>query len=260
MLKTEKLSYRIDDFYLVKDVTSYFNSNEFVVIMGQNGAGKSTLLRLLARSLTPSEGNIFLNEKDIKEFNELELAKIRAVLSQHYDISFPLTVEEIIMMGRYPYFKTAPAVKDWKIISEAIDLLKLQGFKERNYNTLSGGESQKVQFARVLSQIWEDSDFPGRILLLDEPVSNLDLHFQHEILRIAKSYIHHKMIVIAVLHDINLALNYADRILFMKSGELKYSYQIKDELNKEMIEDVFNVKVKIINNPVNNKPLVIIDE
>lgn len=260
MLRTDKLSYRINDFYLVKDVTSNFNPREFVVIMGQNGAGKSTLLRLLARSLNPSEGNVLLNDKDIKDFSELELAKIRAVLSQHYDVSFPLTVEEIIMMGRYPYFKTSPAAKDWEIISGAIKLLEIQNFKERNYNTLSGGESQKVQFARVLSQIWEDSSFPGRILLLDEPVSNLDLHFQHEILRIAKSYIHHNMIVIAVLHDINLALNYADRILFMKAGELKYNYDIKDELNKEMIEDVFNVKVKIIENPVNNKPLVIINE
>lgn len=260
MLRTNNVSYRIDDFYLVKNVTSQFNIGEFTVIMGQNGAGKSTLLRLLAKSLTPSEGNVFLNGKDIKEFKELELAKIRAVLSQHYDISFPLTVEEIIMMGRYPYFKTAPAINDWKIISEAIELLKLQSFKERNYNTLSGGESQKVQFARVLSQIWEDSDFQGRILLLDEPVSNLDLHFQHEILKIAKSYIYHNMIVIAVLHDINLALNYADRILFMKNGELKYNYDIRDELNKEMIEDIFNIKTEIIKNPLNNKPLIIINE
>lgn len=163
------------------------------------------------------------------------------------------------MMGRYPHFKSTPRIRDYEVVNESMDLIKIKELKERYYNTLSGGEAQKVQMARVLSQIW-DEEKEGRILLLDEPVSSLDLLYQHELLRIAKSFIDEKTFVIAVLHDINLALNYADRMVFMKDAGIVYEFDVNEPLEKEVIMNVFDVKADIITNPVNGKPLVIVNE
>ena len=134
-------------------------------------------------------------------------------------------------------------------------LLNIENLKGREYGTLSGGEAQKVQMARVLAQIWEKET--GKILFLDEPVSNLDMKYQHQILSMAQRISRENCIVIAVLHDINLSINYADRIIFMKDGLIKYILNDLKELTEEIIYDIFNVKTKIINNPFIDKPLVI---
>jgi iron complex transport system ATP-binding protein len=257
MLKAENLTYKIGEKYLVKDACISVKPGEFVVIMGRNGAGKSTLLKMLSGSMKPSSGAASLNGKDLYSIHELKLAKIRAVLSQHYDITFPITTEEIVMMGRYPHFKNAPSVRDWEILNSAFELIRIKELKERFYNTLSGGEAQKVQMSRVLAQIWEE-DEEGRLLLLDEPVSSLDLRYQHELLRIARSFIKGRTAVIAVLHDINLALSYADRIILMKDSQITGELDADTMPDEKLIEDVFDIRIKVIGNPLNRKPLVIV--
>ncbi len=126
-----------------------------------------------------------------------------------------MEVEEVVMMGRYPHFKINPTKADIEICNEVMELQNLQSFRKRNFLTLSGGERQRVQFARVLSQIWTMPEQGSRILLLDEPISSLDIKYQFEFLKHVKEFLNDRTIIVAVLHDLNLALNYADEILLL---------------------------------------------
>ncbi len=260
MLSARNVTYSIGNFRLVDNITLDFKSGELAVIMGQNGAGKSTLLRILAGSMKHFAGEVIMMDRSLDSFSDIELARTRAVLSQHYDISFPIPVGEIVLMGRYPHFKNVPSHNDRKICEKAMDMMGVAAMSGRDYNTLSGGESQKVQMARVLAQIWQAEENEQKILFLDEPVSSLDLHYQHYILRIAKEYAKNNILVIAVLHDINLAFKYADRIIFMKSGKVVKSYLADDDVDREVISEVFDVKTDIIKNPFSNKPIFVVDE
>lgn len=242
MVKVQGLGFEINNKWLVKDLNYSFTPGKMYMLCGPNGAGKSTLLRLLALQLKPSQGNIFYNSANVKPEHAATFATSRAVLSQQVDISFPLTTEEIIMMGRYPHFEVNPTKHDAEICEQAIALLELEPFRKRNYLTLSGGEKQRVQFARVLVQIWEEPSVGSRLLLLDEPISSLDIKHQLEFLSHVKSFITPKTIIIAILHDLNLALNYADEILLMKSGYLYKSGKPEEVLQPEHIEHVFEVK------------------
>lgn len=258
MLKANNVSYKIDNQYLLNNISLEFKPGEFTVIMGQNGAGKSTLLRLLAGSLKATEGDISLFNKNITGFKEIELAKIRAVLSQHYEISFPVSIQDIVMMGRYPHFKSEPSGKDYEIIDKALSLMGIINLKNRNYDTLSGGEAQKVQMARVLSQIWDYNKNEPKILFLDEPVSQLDIQYQYFILQVARNFAKENIMVIAILHDLNLALTYADKIVFLKKGRLVRKFDSVNDIDKEIVNNVFDIEMENIHNPFSKKPHFIV--
>lgn len=245
MVKVQDLGFEINNKWLVKDLNYNFEPGKMYMLCGPNGAGKSTLLRLLSLQLKASEGDVFYNSARVKPEHAASFATSRAVLSQQVDISFPLSAEEIIMMGRYPHFEIKPSKKDLEICEAALDLLELQSFRKRNYLTLSGGEKQRVQFARVLVQIWEEPEVGNRLLLLDEPISSLDIKHQLEFLSHVRHFISSKTIVIAILHDLNLALNYADELLLMKEGRLYKSGKPVDVLQPEYIEQVFGVSSQL---------------
>ena len=213
MLRAENISFRVDHKYLLHETTVQFEQGKFHVVMGANGAGKSTLLKLLAGDQKPSSGKIVLSGRELNHYSKKELARKRAVLSQHYNIAFPISVNDIVLMGRYPYFTNNPTAKDLSVCKEAMQLMDVCDLKERDHNTLSGGEAQKVQMSRVLSQIWEAKEGEEKLLFLDEPVSHLDVKYQHQLLKAAKNLCNEHTTVIAILHDINLSIAYADRIL-----------------------------------------------
>src|SRR5215203_3529462 len=147
MLRAENISFRIGEKYLLQENTILFEAGQFHVIMGANGAGKTTLLKLLAGDQRPSGGKIVLFKKELNHYSKKELASKRAVLSQHYHISFPITVNDIVLMGRYPYFANNPSTNDLRICRLAMELMNVYELNERDYNTLSGGESQKAQMS-----------------------------------------------------------------------------------------------------------------
>lgn len=257
MLRTEKIYFKVGDKILLQETSVAFEENRFHVIMGPNGAGKSTLLKLLAGSEHPSGGEIFFHEKEINQFSRKELAAARAVLSQHYNITFPITTNDMVMMGRYPYFNTVPSKEDKEICKMAIGVMQANDLLDRDYNTLSGGETQKIQMSRILAQIWDSENSGNKILFLDEPVSHLDMKYQHQLLQVAKEMCKKNITVIAILHDINLSLTYADRILFMKQGGIKYDIINHDEINTAVIKNVFDVESKIINPGNGHRPVVV---
>lgn len=258
MLEVRSVDYFIGDRQLLKNVSLNFEDNEFAVIMGQNGAGKTTLLKILAGSIKPTAGEVFLLDKKMETYDKVDLARKRAVMSQQYDITFPITVEEIVMMGRYPHFKDVPSKDDREIVHLSLNIMGVYDFRERNYNTLSGGEAQKVQMARVISQIWQNDSSEKKVLFLDEPVSSLDIHYQHIILKLVKEYSRKNILVVGVIHDINLAFEYADRVIFFKEGSLIKSYGTKEEINTEVIREVFEVDIGIIKNPFSDKYLFLV--
>jgi iron complex transport system ATP-binding protein len=256
MLRSEHLTFKVGGKTLLHDTTIEFAPNQFHVIVGANGAGKSTLLKLLAGDQKPSSGKIYLNNRELEHYSKKELATRRAVLSQHYDITFPITANEIVLMGRYPYFTTSPTTKDVSIQKQAMALMQVEEFSDRDYNTLSGGEAQKVQMSRVLAQIWEAKKGEEKILFLDEPVSHLDVKYQYQLLQIARNLCSRYTTVIAILHDINLAISFADRILFMKQGRVTHEVDSQSSISTAIIDEAFDVKSKIIHLE-GHKPVVI---
>jgi len=246
MLKTESLSYWIEDNMLLNEIDLSFIPNRFHVIMGANGAGKTTLLRLLAGDLEPSEGEIYFHGHPLRHYRKKELAAKRAVLSQHYQIAFPIAASDIVMMGRYPFFDSSPRKIDREICNQALGRVESQEFSSREYNTLSGGEAQKIHMARVLAQIWESAEGNEKVLFLDEPVSHLDIKYQHELLQSAKQLCNRHVTVIAILHDINLALMYADHIVFLKGGHLIHETMDPSGVTSEVIRNVFDVNATVL--------------
>lgn len=257
MLKTIDINYSIGKKHILKNISVDFVPGEFAMILGPNGSGKSSFLKIFSGEINKFVGTVMYNEKPIHHISKEELAKYRAVMSQQPELSFPLTVDEVVMMGRYPHFNFSPDRKDFAICEEVMELMNLQLFKERNYITLSGGEKQRVQYARVLAQIWEKPGDGYRYLFLDEPLNNLDINYQQEFLQIAKKIKNERTVLIAVMHDINLAVQHADRLIFLKEGEMIAQGKPKEVLTEALVENVFAVQTTIINNPVTNNPLLI---
>jgi iron complex transport system ATP-binding protein len=257
MLSIKNIDYTIDKKEILKNISIDFTAGEFTMILGPNGSGKSSLLKIFSGEISKYDGEVIYAGKNISDFKKEELATYRAVMSQQPELSFPLTVEEVVMMGRYPHFTFNPAKKDEQICNEAIALMNLNEFKERNYITLSGGEKQRVQYARVLTQIWEVPQNGYRYLFLDEPLNNLDIKYQQEFLQIANTLKNESTVLVAVMHDINQAIQQADRLVFLKEGKVVTQGIPKEILKESLIENVFGIQTSVINNPITNKPLVV---
>lgn len=262
MLSVSSISYSIGNKQVLKNISAGFPAGQFNMILGQNGSGKSSFLRVFSGEINHYSGTVLYDNKKLSTIRTEQLAKVRAVMSQQPVLSFPLTVEEVVMMGRYPHFHFRPGKTDLAICDEVISRMSLADFRSRNYLTLSGGEKQRVHFARVLAQVWPDKNATNagatRYLFLDEPLTSLDIAYQQEFLQLAKEFnASGNTVLITVIHDINLASQYGDNLFFLKDGELVASGKPKEILSEELIEKVFGVKTSVINNPVDGSPLVI---
>jgi iron complex transport system ATP-binding protein len=246
MISIKNIHYSIGKINIIKDISLAILPGEFTMILGTNGSGKSTLLKLFSSALNPTSGEIFYNDENLSLIKNVTIAKRRAVLSQRTDIHFPITAKEIVMMGRYPHFNFSPNKNDEDIVQEVMQLMDVEKFAERNYLTLSGGEKQRVQFARALAQIWNTDTETISYLFMDEPLTGLDIHYQLSFLKIATSLLHKNLILVAVMHDINLAMQYADKLIFLKDGTLAAMGKPNEIVNPTLIENVFNVQASFI--------------
>jgi iron complex transport system ATP-binding protein len=251
MLTASDVSFRVLNKALVSNISICFEPNKLHLIIGPNGAGKSTLVKLLARYLRPQTGKVEYEGMDVKVTSEAELAKVRAVLSQAIDIAFPLTVREVVMMGRYPHFGGRPGDIDLRIVDEVMEQLDVAEFSSRDYQTLSGGERQRVNFARVLAQLWHDGQADVRrscrYLLLDEPLTFLDIRHQIDFMKKIKAFTAGSNVVtIGVVHDLNLAAHFGDQLVLLNEGRVVAHGKAVDVLTAERIYDVFGVKPTFI--------------
>ena len=246
MLEARNVTFHVRDRELVSEVSIFFEPGKFHLIIGPNGAGKSTLIKLLSRSLRPQQGTIFYEGIDIKESKEVDLAKRRAVLSQAVEVTFPLTVREVVTMGRYPHFGGRPSPADQEVVDEMMRLFDVNEFATRDYLTLSGGERQRVNFARVLGQLWRDEQKTNtdcRYLFLDEPLTFLDIHHQIEFMKKVREFSSQSDVVaVGVVHDLNLAARFADQIVLMNRGRVVSAGNATEVLSAESIRSVFEVE------------------
>jgi iron complex transport system ATP-binding protein len=249
MVELRRVSHRIGDVSILEDVSVRFRAGRFNVILGPNGAGKSTLLRVATGLVHPTAGEVRYDDQPLSSFSAEELARKRAVLSQHVELAFPLPVRDVVLMGRYPHYARTPRSIDREIVGHTLDLVGMSHKAAQSYDTLSGGEQQKVQLARVLAQIWTGGDDPSRrrphhFLFLDEPTSNLDVHYQLWLLDVARDLLARDCTVGAILHDLNAALEYGDHFLLLDAGRIVLETERADDIPPDVMERVFRVRAR----------------
>jgi heme transport system ATP-binding protein len=244
MVELKDVSYRAGEATILRDVSVQFQAGRMNVVLGPNGAGKSTLLRIATGLVHPSTGSVVYDDRALASFDDQELARQRAVLTQHVELAFPLEVVDVVMMGRYPHFGRVPTARDREIVHEALSLVGMLEKAAQPYPTLSGGEQQKVQLARVLAQIWS-TDSTGaqpRYLFLDEPTTNLDVHYQLHVLSVARTLVDTRTTMIAILHDLNVAFQFGDHFVLMDRGRVAFEAASAREVPMEALERVFDIR------------------
>lgn len=221
----------------IQDISFSVDGRETLVVIGPNGSGKSTLLKCIVNILKPQGGSIMMDETDIKGMGSEERARRIGYVPQLENRGFPATVFDTILMGRKPYISWKPSSSDLEVVSSIIEMLGLEEFSIRDINSLSGGQRQKVLIARALAQ---EPD----ILLLDEPTSNLDLKHQLEVLNILKDQTGKGIASVIAIHDLNMAVRYADRIVMLSEGKVFASGGL-DIITANRIAEVYGVRVAI---------------
>jgi len=255
MLEAQNIHYAHKKFSILEDISVSVNYGELLVIVGPNGAGKSTLLSVLANELAKHEDPIIFKKKTFKEWGDKELAHSKAKFSQSNSHDIPLNVKDVVMMGRYPYFSSIPHKTDQDAALKAMEETDVAALATRDYNSLSGGEKQRVHLARVLAQL--DNDVENKMVFLDEPLNNLDVLHQHRIMHTIKNFTQKGNAAIMVLHDLNLAAQFANRIMLLKKGKIVAHDVPGKVFTKEIISRVYNFPCIVCPNPVNNNPLII---
>lgn len=254
MLVAEHLGVESDGRILLEDASLQLQRGEVLAVLGPNGAGKSSLLRLLARESVPSRGRIELDGRPLAEWSATELARHRAVLPQAESLRFAFAARDVVALGRHPW--NGGGRRDAEIVAESMQATGVQHLATRAYTRLSAGERARVQLARVLAQIWDAPDARTRYLLLDEPTANLDLAHQHEIMAALRRFAATGVAVMIVLHDLNLASEYADRAMLMKGGRIHAIGPVLDVLDAPHIAEVFEVDVELLSRAGGARPWI----
>lgn len=242
MLRTESIHYEHDlTKFKLNDISININEGEIVSLIGPNGSGKSTLLRVISRLLKPSSGSIFLGEQNIAKLKSAEVAKTLTMLPQMNNYQLDLTVRELVEFGRHPHsgHKLSLTKEDQEIVEWAIEVTGLTHMQNRLLPSMSGGERQRAWIAMTVAQ-------HPKVLLLDEPTTYLDIAHQLEVMELVKELNRkYDMTVIMVLHDINQAAQYSDRMIVLKKGQLHYDGLPHCVLCKEMFESIFEIEAEI---------------
>ncbi|MGE0004061.1 MAG: heme ABC transporter ATP-binding protein [Parvibaculaceae bacterium] len=245
MLACDHVSLSLGKRAVLSDVTLGLARGELVVILGPNGAGKSTLLKLLTGDLVPDTGTVSFEGRPLEAIPARELAGARAVLSQSISLGFPFTVLEVVRLGLEAARGGVSRADALRLLAKALGAVGLSGFEGRLYQELSGGEQQRVQLARILCQAWAGRPDGTAFLLLDEPVSNLDIRHQLQTLEAVRRHVAQGGGALMILHDINLAALYADRLVMMAEGRIRREGAARDVLDRDAIRDVYGVDMPV---------------
>ncbi|MDO5680060.1 MAG: ATP-binding cassette domain-containing protein [Pelistega sp.] len=248
MITVEQLSYQVGEMKILQDINLQIPKGGITALVGPNGAGKSTLFSVMARLQETRQGRICIDGLDIKNTPNSEMAKKIAILRQENSITSRITVEQMLMFGRFPYHKGHPKEEDHAVVVETLEHFDLQGLASRYVTELSGGQRQRVMVAMVFCQ---STDY----LLLDEPLNNLDMYHSRQLMRQLRHIAdeHHRTIIV-VLHDVNYASAYADAIIGMKQGQVILHGPANEVLTSENLECLFQVDAPIV--PVNGHHMV----
>lgn len=259
MLRACKIAVTRADSKVLAGVSLSLAAGELVAAIGRNGAGKSTLLQVLSGALAPNAGHVELDGHNLAAWSRQALARRRAVLPQETLLGFPFRALEVVLLGRSPHAGGTGRKQDLRIAEAAMRETDVLHLADRLYATLSGGESQRVQLARVLAQVGADEHGEGtRYLLLDEPTNNLDLSHQHATLKAARRFARRGNVVFAVLHDPNLAALYADRIAIVDAGRIAAEGAPSSVLTEEILRETLHIRVHIQRHPTRGGPVIVV--
>ncbi len=247
-LRVDGLSYRIDEKNIIEDVSLNIKNGTFVGLVGPNGSGKSTLLKNIYRTLKPSKGVAYLNGKNIHTTDTKKLAKELAVVTQDSNIGFDFLVKDIVLLGRYPHKSIfqANCKEDIEIMKSSLESVELNGYEDRNFLTLSGGEKQRALVARAMAQ-------KTQFLIMDEPTNHLDIRHQLQIMECLKKSV---VTVFAAVHDMNIAAMYCDTIVAIDNGRVVKCGIPHEVFTKDFFKNVFNIDAHIINHPQTGKLII----
>ena len=244
-IENASFSYGLGEENLLDKINLNIEKGKFIGILGPNGCGKSTLLKVILKYLNPKEGIIKIENKELKEYTQSELAEILSFVPQKSSLTMPLTVEDVVYMGRVPYMKnkwTGFDREDREKVEKIMQMLKIDKFKNRVVFSLSGGEFQRVLLARALVQ-------NTNIMLLDEPTSALDMNYALEIMRLTSYFVKNESLTaVMVLHDLNLASMYCNSIILLKNGKIAYEGTPKELFRPENLEEIYGFNCEVIEN------------
>ncbi len=253
MLELRSVSSGYSSQPVISDISFKVESGSFWGIIGPNGAGKTTLFRTVSRIISPLSGQIFYDGENVAHIQRQELAKNVTTMLQLYDIPFSYTVEEFVMMGRFPHQKRfeKPSATDLEIIEQNLKFTDILHLKDRRLQELSGGERQRAVLAQALAQ-------KPKLLLMDEPTAYLDIGHQIAMLDLVKKLNRTEgLTVVMILHDLNLASEYCENLVLMDKGKIHKIGAPKEVLTYENIEQVYKTVVVVKENPFSHKPYVI---
>jgi iron complex transport system ATP-binding protein len=241
--------------HLLNNLNLSIQPGELSIILGPNGAGKSTLLNCMTGAESAYHGRIEFEGKELREWSIGALSKRRAVLSQLSAITFSFSVLEVVQMG----IQSDAVLKDSRAVClDALDQMGVASLAGASYPLLSGGERQRVQIARAFVQLATSGSSRTRYLFLDEPTSALDLHHQLALMQKLQALAHNGMAVVCVLHDLQLAAQYADNILLLKQGALVGIGDVSTQLTESTIEALYHVPNHVIAHPTSGRPMVLL--
>ncbi|EOD00136.1 ABC transporter ATP-binding protein [Caldisalinibacter kiritimatiensis] len=238
---------------VIRDFTIDIQKGQIVSIIGPNGSGKSTVLMSLAKLLNPQKGIVYIGKNNITRMSNKEVSRSVSILLQHNTYPSDISVRDLIYYGRLPHKKwyQSKDEEDQKVIAWVIENTNLQELQNKKINCLSGGERQRVWLAVALAQ-------EPKVLLLDEPTTYLDISHQLELLELVKKLNQKSnMTVVMVLHDLNQAAKYSDRVIVLKKGQIVSDGAPKEILKKELIRKVYNVDSRIYYDEIDGHPIII---
>lgn len=237
ILSVDKMGFAYPGRPVLQDISFTVQSGEFVALLGTNGAGKTSLLKCINRILTPQSGGIWLEDQSVMAMRRRDLAQKMAYVDQQR-LGNHSTVFDAVLMGRKPYIQWEATREDFEVVCRVLDTMNLTEYSLRNLDELSGGELQKVFIARALAQQPE-------VLLMDEPTTSLDLRNQIDVLKMARKICHNEEIaVVAAMHDINQALRFADRFIFLKCGQI-FEAGGKEIVTPEILYAIYEIDVVV---------------
>ncbi len=251
-LKIEELTSGYGEKNVIDRLSVGFDGNDFCALIGPNGCGKSTLLKTLIRHIHPIAGKAYLHGKDTHAMSRNELSRELALIPQDFHLQFDYLVEDVVMMGRFPYLDTWRdyTKADREMVDSILEKLDLLGLRKQPFSQLSGGEQQRVSIARALAQ-------DTNAILMDESFSHLDINHQLEIMQLIRTINREEgKLVILVSHNINLAISYCPRILLMKAGKLVADGSPADVVTESNLREVFGITVPLVRNPATGHPML----
>lgn len=241
MIECRQLSKRYGQKQVLENLSLAIRPHAFTMVLGANGAGKSTLMNILGRLIHFDEGDVLVDGVSLRSYSSNDYAKKCAILKQSNFIQLKLTVDDLVTFGRYPYSKGRLTKEDHQKVDEVIALCGCESFRRQLVDELSGGQKQRALLAMILAQ---DSE----IILLDEPISNLDLKQSMTMMRLLKDVVDHQgKSVVMIVHDINIAAMFADEIILMKDGACIHQGSVDQMINEAHLEECYDVEFMVKN-------------